>query len=357
MPILALGDNNYPVGSASTIDENVGKYFSEYIYPYLGSYSSEATENKFWPVLGNHDLDTSSGQPYLDYFPTPISQRYYDFVVGNVHVFALNSGYKTDGTLVETSGVDGSSAQATWLRNRILKSTSKWKIVMLHHSPYTNSTSYSPGKTDLRWPFEDWGIDAVISGHSHLYERIEKGSTKFKYFVVGTGGNTLDTFIASPVDQAAGNNTDFGALKITATCSDLTFEFVSTDGVVDDDGGGGGGYEPPPSSFTIYYGRSTNTILTGAEIAALSSSSTATTHVGSFSYASGSGYLYYAVPDSRNPSSIKIGSFDVPLAGTLEGYTQGSGLMTYELVTVGSTSYRLYRTYNTTAGATTLTVA
>lgn len=355
--ILALGDNNYETGSASTIDTNVGKYYADFIYPYIGSYDSSATENKFWPVLGNHDLDTSNGQPYLDYFPQPINQRYYDTVIGNVHIFALNSGYNTAGTMVETAGNDGSSAQATWLRNRLLKSTAKWKIVILHHPPYTNGSSYTPGYTALRWPFEEWGVDAVLSGHSHVYERIEKGSTNFPYIVAGTGGKTLDTFIGSPVDQAIGYNAMHGALKITATCSTLAIEFYNKDGELIDSGtGGDGGYVPPPSSFTVYYGRSTNTILTGPEIIALSNSSVATTHVGSFSYASGSGYLYYAVPDTRNPAAIRIGSFDVPLAGVADGYTGGSGLMTYQVVSVSGTNYRLYRTYNTTAGSTTLIV-
>lgn len=355
--ILALGDNNYETGSASTIDENVGKYFADYIYPYLGSYDSAATANKFWPVLGNHDLDTSNGQPYLDYFPAPINQRFYDVVIGNVHVFALNSGYNTAGSMVEATGVASSDAQAQWLRAKMVQSTAKWKIVILHHSPYTNGSSYSPGKTILRWPFESWGANAVISGHSHVYERIEKGSTNFPYYVVGTGGRTLDSFIASPVDQSVGYNTKHGALKITASCSELNIEFINTDGTVIDDGTTDSPYVPPASTFAIYWGRSANTILTGTQIAALSNSSTASAIAGSYSYVSGSGYLYFAVPASTNPASIKIGSFDVPLAGSAEGYTQGSGIMTYELVTVGSTSYKLYRTYNTTAGATTLTVA
>ena len=257
--------------------------------------------------------------------------------------------------MVETAGVSSSDAQAQWLRAKMIQSTSKWKIVILHHSPYTNGSSYSPGKSILRWPFKTWGADAVISGHSHVYERLDKDG--LNYYVVGTGGRTLDSFIASPVDQSVGYNTKHGALKITASCSALDIQFINTDGTVIDDGTTDSPYVPPASTFSIYWGRSTNTILTGAQISALSNSSTASAIAGSYSYVSGSGYLYFAVPASTNPVSIKIGSLDVPLAGSAEGYTQGSGIMTYELVTVGSTSYKLYRTYNTTAGATTLIVA
>lgn len=355
--ILALGDNNYETGSAATIDENVGKYFADYIYPYVGGYNSTATENKFWPVLGNHDLDTDDGGPYLDYFPTPINQRYYDVVIGNVHVFALNSGYNTAGDMVETAGVASADAQAQWLRAKLLQSTAKWKLVILHHSPYTNGSSYTPGKTILRWPFEAWGADAVLSGHSHVYERIEKGTSKFPYYVVGTGGRTLDSFIASPVDQAYGYNTKNGALKITATCSELNFEFVNVDGTTIDDGSDDSEYVPPSGTFFRYWGRSASTTLTGAEIQALSNSDSASTYAGTFSYSSGSGYLYYAVPDSQDPVSMMVGSFPVSLADGSLGYSSTSHGLTYTTVTVGSTLYRLYRTYNTLAGATSIVVS
>lgn len=352
--ILALGDNNYETGSASTIDENVGKYFADYIYPYLGSYDSTATENKFWPVLGNHDLDTDAGGPYTEYFPSPISQRFYDVVIGNVHVFAINSGINTLGTLVETSGNTSTSIQAEYIRDKMIRSTAKWKLVILHHPPYTNGSSYSPGISAVRWPFEAWGADAVLAGHSHVYERIEKSG--FPYYVVGTGGRTLDSFIASPVDQKVGYVAEHGALKITATCTDLSFEFINTDGVVIDDGTDDSVYVPPSSTFTLYWGRSSNTVLTGAQIQALSNSASVSTVAGTVTYSSGSDYLYFACPDSEDPLDMQVGSFTLATANSAEGYASTSNGLHYTTVTVGSTLYRLYRSYNTIAAATSLVV-
>jgi len=73
--IATVGDNNYDTGSASTIDANIGQYYHDYIYPYLGSYGSGSptATNRFWPTLGNHDWgDTfpnpTGDQPYLNYF-------------------------------------------------------------------------------------------------------------------------------------------------------------------------------------------------------------------------------------------------------------------------------------------------
>jgi hypothetical protein len=86
--ILTTGDNNYPIGSAETIDENVGQYYHEFIYPYKGSYGPGADINRFFPTLGNHDYGVPGARPYLEYFTLPGNGRYYDFVWGPVHFFA-----------------------------------------------------------------------------------------------------------------------------------------------------------------------------------------------------------------------------------------------------------------------------
>src|SRR5688572_15190055 len=76
--IATAGDNNYFFGEAATIDQNIGKYFHDYIAPYTGSYGAGSVAgNRFWPSLGNHDYLTPNAQPYLDYFTLPGNERYY----------------------------------------------------------------------------------------------------------------------------------------------------------------------------------------------------------------------------------------------------------------------------------------
>ena len=53
--IVTNGDNNYQRGTAAEMDDNVGTYYHDYIFPYIGSYGAGATENRFWPALGDHD--------------------------------------------------------------------------------------------------------------------------------------------------------------------------------------------------------------------------------------------------------------------------------------------------------------
>ncbi|MBL8098292.1 MAG: metallophosphoesterase, partial [Anaerolineales bacterium] len=66
--IVTVGDNNYPNGTAETIDDNIGQYYSDFIYPYKGKYGSSATTQRFFPALGNHDWGGAGTKPFTDYF-------------------------------------------------------------------------------------------------------------------------------------------------------------------------------------------------------------------------------------------------------------------------------------------------
>jgi subtilisin family serine protease len=222
--IITTGDNNYPNGEASTIDANIGQYFHSFIYPYSGSYGSGAAVNRFFPSLGNHDWYTPNAQPYLDYFALPGNERYYDFVWGPVHFFALNSD------LNEPDGRTSSSAQGQWLQGALAASTSPWKIVYMHHAPYS-SAMHGP-TTIMQWPFASWGASAVLAGHDHTYERLQVDG--IPYFVNGLGGRSIYNFGTPLAESLVRFNSDYGAMKVNADESQVTFQFVDTSGSVVD---------------------------------------------------------------------------------------------------------------------------
>src|SRR5207249_3917211 len=96
--ISTVGDNNYPHGSSSTIDQNIGQYFHQYVANYKGSYGSGASTNRFFPALGNHDWETSNTAAYKSYFTLPGNERYYDFIKGSIHFFIVDSdNHEPDG--------------------------------------------------------------------------------------------------------------------------------------------------------------------------------------------------------------------------------------------------------------------
>jgi transcriptional regulator CtsR len=223
--IITTGDNNYPSGSSTTIDQNIGQYYHDFIYPYVGSYGAGAPFNQFFPSLGNHDWGRSGIQPYLDYFTLPNNGRYYDFVRGPVHLFALDSDPN------EPDGNTSTSTQGAWLFNTLTASTALWKLVYFHHSPYSSGliNGSSPW---MQWPFQAWGATAVLSAHDHDYERVMIGN--FPYFVNGLGGDSIYVFGTPVPGSQVRFNGDFGAMLVTASTDNITFQFFTRTGALVD---------------------------------------------------------------------------------------------------------------------------
>lgn len=217
--IVTLGDNNYPNGAAGTIDENIGRYFSRYIHPYKGLYGPGADANRFYPALGNHDYYTEGALPYLDYFTLPGNERYYDIVQGDLHLFILDSNEQ------EPDGRSADSMQAQWLAAQMAASSARWKIIILHHPPYSSGGKHG-SQPILQWDFAGLGADAVLAGHEHLYERLLIDG--IPYFINGLGGRQKIYPFGTPLPGSAVRyNQDYGAMLVTAGSGCLNFSFTN----------------------------------------------------------------------------------------------------------------------------------
>lgn len=226
--IVTVGDNNYFSGDSSTIDQNIGKYYHEFIYPYAnvnGYGTGSPGTNRFFPSLGNHDWDSPNGaQPYTDYFNLPGNERYYDFGWGPIHFFILDSDTR------EPDGTSSSSTQGLWLQNRLAVVSEPWKLVFMHHPPYSSSVH---GSTPyMQWDYQGWGASAVFAGHDHAYERIVLGG--FPYFVDGLGGQSRYSFSTPVAGSEVRYNNQFGAMLVNATATQITFQFIDIDGTIFD---------------------------------------------------------------------------------------------------------------------------
>ena len=218
--VLTTGDNNYPDGSADTIDQNIGQYFSDFIYPYKGNYPSSAKANKFFPVLGNHDWYSNNAAAYLAYFTLPGNERYYEVVLGDVHFFALDSDEH------EPDGVSATSEQARWLQSRLAASRSAFNLVAMHHPPYSSGPH---GNTNyMQWPYAEWGADVVLAGHDHCYERLHLDG--IMYIVSGLGGASLYSFAEPTQGSVARYNESYGATLLEANSEELRSSFFNIEG-------------------------------------------------------------------------------------------------------------------------------
>jgi len=225
--VVTTGDNNYPAGSAATIDANVGQYYRSFIAPYKGTFGAGSADgvNHFFPALGEHDWLAAGAQPYLNYFTLPNNERYYTTQQGNVGIFVLDTSAN------EPDGNSATSVQAQWLHNALAASTAKWKLVFCFNPPYSSGTNgNTPG---MQWPFAQWGATAVISGHDQDYERITTAG--MTYFVDALGGQGMLAFNAPVAGSQVRFADDFGAMRIDASDAALHFQFITVAGKVIDD--------------------------------------------------------------------------------------------------------------------------
>ncbi|HXV70607.1 MAG TPA: Calx-beta domain-containing protein, partial [Acidimicrobiia bacterium] len=221
--IVTTGDNRY-IGD---IDQAVGQWYSDYIGNYQGSFGAGSPVNRFFPALGNHDIEEPGGiNAYLNYFTLPGAgiptsgtsgnERYYDFIRGPVHFFLLNS----DGS--EPDGRNPGSVQYNWLQTQLAASTTPWQVVITHEPPW-----YSEGGNDtMNWPYEAWGADAVLSGDKHVYERLQVGN--IPYIVIGLGGASISSTPPSFIQESQFfYNNDHGYVMVEACSGRLAFDFYS----------------------------------------------------------------------------------------------------------------------------------
>jgi tartrate-resistant acid phosphatase type 5 len=236
--IITTGDDYYsPAGGEGTgkYDESTGAYYGAWLKDITTTGKrcpvGTAPINAFFPALGNHDYSaaTPAPQTYLTYFDLPGAgftnssgnERYYDYVEGSIHFFVLNSNEE------EPDGTSSTSKQAMWLKAQLAASTSRWNIVYDHHPPYSSDLVH--GSTPhMQWPFADWGADAVLSGHAHVYERVERDG--IVYFVNGLGGADRYLFGFTIEGSKVRYDAGWGAQKVTETADALIFEFWSAGG-------------------------------------------------------------------------------------------------------------------------------
>ncbi|NOS72790.1 MAG: cadherin-like domain-containing protein [Verrucomicrobia bacterium] len=168
---LMLGDNAYTNGTDA-----------EYQAGLFNIYTNQLRNLVFWSTLGNHEtysVNPSGDYPYFDIFSLPKNgeaggmasgtEYYYSFDYANIHFICLDSMVSSRAT---------NSPMFNWLTNDLANITADWTIAFWHHPAYTKGSHNSDSETELvemRRVFvpvlEQAGVDLVLAGHSHSYER------------------------------------------------------------------------------------------------------------------------------------------------------------------------------------------
>lgn len=197
--MLLLGDNAYDAG----LD-------GEYQNRFFNIYQDSLLRNVgLWPAPGNHDYANTAARqndhniPYYNIFSLPTNgesggvpsgtEAYYSYDFANIHFLSLDSYGKDSNTylLYDTLG-----PQVRWIKKDLEANTQRWTIAYWHHPPYTLGSHNSETESDLiaiRTRFirilERYGVDLIICGHSHVYER--------SYFMNGYYGNEASFNLAT----------------------------------------------------------------------------------------------------------------------------------------------------------------
>jgi hypothetical protein len=226
--VFALGDLQYHKG---TLEEFLGSY----------DHSWGNHLDRTWPVLGNHEmLDQARG--YREYFATldlradmvgSVTQGWYALRLGSWLVIGLNSNC--------ASGIcDAGSEQVEFLRAILTLDKGPCTLALMHHPRWSSGRHGDDERVDPLWQvLAEFGVDVVLSGHDHHYERFAPRTAEGSFgpgpvqYVVGTGGAPL--LPAQPSRLGATSVLDrHGIVELTLEDSGWSGRFRSIDGSTQD---------------------------------------------------------------------------------------------------------------------------
>ena len=176
----------------------------------------------FYATLGNHD---ESNQRFYDQFNMK-GEEYYRLEKGNVAFYSLNSNYMD-------------KRQLKWFEEQLAKDTKEWKIAFFHHPPYSSGGRHgsSVGLREVVEPlFVKYGVNVVLAGHEHFYERI-KPQQGIHYFISGAGGKLRkgDVKRGSPLTAKA-YDADMSFMLLEVAGDEMHFQVISRTGETVDSG-------------------------------------------------------------------------------------------------------------------------
>jgi hypothetical protein len=209
--VLMLGDNIYG-------GERPQDFVQKFEKPYKAILDRKIP---FYAALGNHD---DPNQRFYEPFGMN-GQRFYAFEKHNVRFLALDSNYMD-------------KDQQAWLEKELSGSKAKWTIAFFHHPLYSSGATHG-SEVDLRTIVEPLfikhGVDVVLAGHEHFYERLQpqKG---VHYFTTGAAGKLRAGNIRPGPLTAKGFDSDYSYMLFEIDGDDLHFQSLTRRGKLIDSG-------------------------------------------------------------------------------------------------------------------------
>ena len=219
--VVMLGDNIY--GTSTPHD-----YELKFERPYRALLDAGV---EFRAAIGNHD---DSAQIHYGKFNMD-GRRYYTYRESERRLAGI-AGAGVRFFVLDSRSLDPD--QLAWLRQQLKESGTAWKICYFHHPLYT-SGRYRAGARALRIVLEpilvEGDVDVVLSGHEHLYERLQP-QRGISYFTSGGAGSLRLGDLAPSTVHAKGFDTDYHFMLMEVSGNELFFQAISRTGQTVDAG-------------------------------------------------------------------------------------------------------------------------
>jgi hypothetical protein len=217
--VLMLGDNFY--GGV------------DFVKKFETPYAKLLAQNvKFYAALGNHDGGGKANKETSYAKFNMQDRRYYTFARGEAgkqplaQFFALDSGQMKP-------------AQLAWLQQTLNQSTARWKIAFFHHPLYSSGKTHGSDmklRAQLEPLFIKHGVQIVLNGHEHFYERL-KPQRGVHYFISGGAAKLRRNNIRRDHPAFAfGNDQAQHFMLFEVNANELSFRAISDAGAVFDSG-------------------------------------------------------------------------------------------------------------------------
>jgi acid phosphatase type 7 len=216
--VFTAGDNVYPSGTDQA--------YRDCYDPTWGRHRQRTR-----PTPGNHEYEVPGASGYFGYYGPNAGlpgMGYYSYRLGAWQIYSLNSNVPTD----------ESSAQYQWLAAELAANPSSCSLAYWHHPIVSEGPNGSSRHMRSLWRLlSDQGVDVVITGHDHGYQRYvpldgdlrPNPQRGIRQFVIGTGGAPLYEFpTLTGFSESRGRA--WGLLKLSLSASRYDWEFVPVPG-------------------------------------------------------------------------------------------------------------------------------
>lgn len=217
--IFTAGDTVYGGGTMAEL--------KECFQPNWGQYKA-----RIRPAPGNHDYMSGEGSPYFTYFGAAAgdpSKGYYSYDLGDWHIVVLNSN-------CDNIACGEESAQVRWLREDLQQSGRQCTLAYWHHPLYSSGIAGGSATVLPFWrAVTELGVDVVVNGHDHDYERFapmdaagQASPTGTRAFVVGTGGAVLRDWGTVKANSEVRYSFNYGVIQFKLYPGRYEWQFFPT---------------------------------------------------------------------------------------------------------------------------------